>query len=103
MGRRRTRRYNDARQYDLCLERLAGYEDTNDADRLCMDPAMRQIVGGRAKERTAASTSQMARFETEILTRGKNLQVLMDLPAYGLTACNSASRSTGWTRARSRG
>ena len=48
---------------------LAGYGDTNDADRLCMDPAMRQIVGGRAKERTAASTSQMARFVTEILTR----------------------------------
>jgi len=41
---------------------------------------MRQIVGGRAKDRTAASTSQMARFETEILTRDENLQALMDLP-----------------------
>jgi len=30
--------------------RLAGYEDTNDAERLSVDPAMRQIVGGRAKE-----------------------------------------------------
>ena len=47
--------------------RLAGYEDTNDADRLSVDPAMRQVVGGRAKERTAASTSLMGRFETEIL------------------------------------
>ena len=27
--------------------RLAGYEDTNDAERLCVDPAMRQVVGGR--------------------------------------------------------
>jgi hypothetical protein len=36
--------------------RLAGYEDTNDAERLSVDPAMRQVVGGRAKERTAAST-----------------------------------------------
>ena len=36
------------------FSRLAGYEDTNDADRLCVDPAMRQVVGGRAKERDAA-------------------------------------------------
>jgi len=46
--------------------RLAGYEDTNDAERLAVDPAMRQVVGGRAAERTAASTSQMGRFETEV-------------------------------------
>ena len=48
--------------------RLAGYDDTNDAERMSVDPAMRQVVGGRAKERTAASTSLMSRFETEILT-----------------------------------
>jgi len=59
--------------------RLAGYEDTNDAERLCVDPAMRQVVGGRAKDKTAASTSQMGRFETEILTQGRNLQCLMNL------------------------
>ena len=29
--------------------RLAGYEDTNDADHVSVDPAMRQVVGGRAK------------------------------------------------------
>ena len=28
--------------------RLAGYEDVNDAERLCRDPAMRWVVGGRA-------------------------------------------------------
>ena len=28
--------------------RLAGYEDVNDAERLCVDPAMRYVVGGRA-------------------------------------------------------
>jgi hypothetical protein len=60
--------------------RLGGYEDTNDADRLAVDPAMRQVVGGRAAERTAASTSQMGRFETEILTQRDNLQVLRTLP-----------------------
>ena len=57
--------------------RLAGYEDTNDAERLSVDPAMRQVVGGRAKERTAASTSLMGRFETEILTQQQNLELLM--------------------------
>jgi hypothetical protein len=30
--------------------RLAGYEDVNDAERLCLDPAMRIVVGGRAKD-----------------------------------------------------
>jgi hypothetical protein len=60
--------------------RLAGYEDTNDAERLSVDPAMRQVVGGRAKERTAASTSLMGRFETEILRQPENLELLMNLP-----------------------
>jgi len=41
---------------------------------------MRQIVGERAKDKTAASTSQMGRFETEILTQDRNLQCLMNLP-----------------------
>jgi hypothetical protein len=60
--------------------RLAGYEDTNDAERLAVDPAMRQVVGGRAKERQGASTSQMGRFETEILTAKRNRKALMNLP-----------------------
>ncbi len=38
--------------------RLAGYEDTNDAERLSVDPAMRQIVGGKAKERTRSVQQQ---------------------------------------------
>ena len=62
------------------FSRLAGYEDTNDAERLCVDPAMRHVVGGRAKDATAASTSQMSRFETEVLTLPDNLQALMALP-----------------------
>jgi hypothetical protein len=60
--------------------RLAGYEDTNDAQRLCVDPAMRQVVGERAKNKTAGSVSQMGRFETEILTQPQNLKVLMNRP-----------------------
>jgi hypothetical protein len=47
--------------------RLAGYEDVNDADRLALDPVMRQVVGGRAVDAQAASASQMGRFETETL------------------------------------
>ena len=59
--------------------RLAGYEDVNDADRLGRDPAMRWIVGGKAVERGGASTSQMGRFETELLANDENLAALADL------------------------
>lgn len=64
------------------FSRLAGYEDTNDAERLSVDPTMRQVVGGRAKEHDAASTSEMGRFETEVLTGAKSLRALMDLPGH---------------------
>ena len=60
--------------------RLAGYEDVNDAYRLCRDPAMRWVVGDRAIDATAASASQMGRFETEWLTQSENLAALTDLP-----------------------
>ena len=59
--------------------RLAGYEDVNDAERLGRDPAMRWIVGGKAVERGGASTSQMGRFETELLANDENLAALADL------------------------
>ena len=59
--------------------RLAGYEDTNDAERLSVDPVMRQVVGGRAVDRRAASTSEMARFETEVLMQQQNLAAMMAL------------------------
>jgi hypothetical protein len=44
--------------------RLAGYEDLNEAERPCLDPALRAVVIGRAKDTDAASTSEMARSET---------------------------------------
>jgi len=59
--------------------RLGGYEDVNDADRLGRDPAMRWIVGGKAVERQAASTSQMGRFETELLATDANVESLADM------------------------
>ena len=39
--------------------RLGGYEDLNDAERLRLDPTMRHVVGGRAIDKSAASTSEM--------------------------------------------
>jgi Transposase DDE domain group 1 len=61
--------------------RLAGYDDVNDAERLCVDPAMRHVVGGRAShpEKQAASTNEVGRFETEILSTKENLTALMNL------------------------
>ena len=60
--------------------RLAGYEDVNDAERLSVDPVMRHIVGGRATDRQAASTSQVSRFETDVLTHPNNLDAMMNTP-----------------------
>ena len=59
--------------------RLAGYDDVNDADRLSLDPVMRQVVGGRAVDAKAASSSQMGRFETEVLATSDNRTALADL------------------------
>lgn len=61
------------------FSRLAGYEDVNDADRLCRDPVMRQIIGGRAVKHGAASASAMGRFETGMLPHPENLAALADL------------------------
>ena len=61
--------------------RLAGYEDTNDAERLAQDPTMRIIVGRRDNDRPAASTNTMSRFETEVLTQDGNMEGLDRLNA----------------------
>lgn len=59
--------------------RLAGYEDVNDAGRLARDPVMRLIARGKDFGRSAASESQMGRFETVTLTGNKSLTALDDL------------------------
>ena len=59
--------------------RLAGHEGVNDADRLALDPVMRQVVGGRAVDAQAVSSSQMGRFETETPALPENRQALVDL------------------------
>jgi hypothetical protein len=59
--------------------RLAGYDDTNDAERLSQDPAMRVVVASPGSDHNAASTSEMGRFETETLTGEKNLKGLAQM------------------------
>jgi hypothetical protein len=69
--------------------RLAGYEDVNDAERLRLDPTMRQVVGGRATKQLAASSSEMSRFETEMLATNENLAGLMDLSGSWIERANT--------------
>ena len=59
--------------------RLGGYDDVNDADRLSLAPVIRWIVGGHAVTKQAASTSQMGRFETELLATDGNVEALADM------------------------
>ena len=68
--------------------RLAGYEDLNDAERLRVDPVLRRVVGGRATNREAASTSEMGRFETDMLTQPENLHALMELSGRWIDRAN---------------
>jgi hypothetical protein len=57
--------------------RLAGYEDLNDAQRLSTDPTFRLIGSPTRWDRSAALTSTLHWFETELLTRDDNLGGLM--------------------------
>jgi hypothetical protein len=75
--------------------RLAGYEDVNDAERLRHDPAMRWIVGGRAAHGSAASPSQMGRFETQWLATDTNLAGLIDLTGRWIDLVHNRKR---WSR-----
>jgi len=62
------------RQY--VYSRVAGYEDTNDAQRLALDPVMRMVVAKDNADRPAASSSALHRFETKMLTSEHNLAAL---------------------------
>jgi hypothetical protein len=75
----------------LVFGRLAGYEDNNNANRLALDPVMRQVVGRRAVVAQVASASQMGPFETATLALAENRR---RWPA------GTASGSTGFMIAR---
>jgi len=74
--------------------RLGGYEDANATDRLGRDPATRWIVGRRAVAKAAASTSQMGRFETEVLATNENLTALADLLGQWIDRVHGVTRET---------
>jgi hypothetical protein len=67
--------------------RLAGYENVNDAERPRHDPAMRWKVGGKAAQGSAASPSQMGRFETQWLAAPEHLSALADLSGQWIDLC----------------
>jgi hypothetical protein len=48
--------------------RLAGYEDTNDAERLAEDPTFRMLASRERRETSVALTSTLHWFETDVLT-----------------------------------
>src|SRR6266536_3210732 len=59
--------------------RLAGYEDTNDAERLAEDPMFRMLASRERREGSIALTSTLHWFETEVLAEERNYQGLMRL------------------------
>jgi hypothetical protein len=59
--------------------RLAGYEDTNDAERLAEDPAFRMLASRERRETSVALTSTLHWFETEVLAEERNYQGLSRL------------------------
>src|SRR5262245_7974786 len=75
--------------------RLAGYEDTNDAERLAEDATFRMLASRERRDTSVALTSTLHWFETDVLAEAQNYQ--------GLTRLNTelgqhpASRSL-WRR-----
>jgi hypothetical protein len=63
------------------FSRIAGYEDTNDADRLSSDPTLRLVTGRFDPKRSAASSRTLGRFEADVLAREENLSGLSRLNA----------------------
>jgi Transposase DDE domain group 1 len=59
--------------------RLAGYEDTNDAERLAEVPAFRMLASRERRETSVALTSTLHWFETEVLAEERNYQGLSRL------------------------
>src|SRR5437879_13908547 len=63
--------------------RLAGYEDTNDAERLAEAPAFRMLASRERRETSIALTSTLHWFETELLAEDRKLPGPRS-PQYGL-------------------
>ncbi len=74
--------------------RLAGYEDTNDAERLAEDPTFRMLASRERRDTSVALTSTLHWFETEVLAEERNYQ--------GLARLNTALVQHASTRSPSR-
>src|SRR6266545_4744720 len=61
--------------------RLAGYEDTNDAERLAEDPTFRMLASRERRATSVALTSTLHWFETDVLAEEQNY--------HGLTRVNA--------------
>ena len=61
--------------------RLAGYEDTNDAERLAEDPTFRMLASQERRDTSVALTSTLHWFETDVLAEERNYQGLTRLNA----------------------
>jgi hypothetical protein len=61
-----------------------------------IDPGLRAVVGRRAKDSKAASTSEMTRVDTETLTTKENLTHLMDLSAKWIDQAHHHRKLTKW-------
>src|SRR4029450_5934952 len=59
--------------------RLAGYEDTNDAERLAEDPTFRMLASRGRRKTSVALTSRLHWFETDVLREERNYQGLARL------------------------
>jgi len=61
--------------------RLAGYQDTNDAERLPEDPTFRMLASRERRESSVALTSTLHWFETDVLAEERNYRGLTQLNA----------------------
>ena len=83
---------------------MAGYEDLNDAQRLSTDPTFRLIGSPTRWDRSAALTSTLHWFETELLTREENLVGLMAVNRSDRRrrSTDPTARCSTWIPARAR-
>src|SRR5205809_6055335 len=56
----------------LIYSRLAGYEHTNDAERLAEDPGSRMLASRERRETSVPLASTLHLFETDVLTQQRN-------------------------------
>ena len=77
--------------------RLAGYEDTNDAERLAEDPTFRMLASQERRDTSVALTSTLHWFETDVLAEERNYQGLTRLNAYLIQHVAARSPSRGVT------